>query len=85
MKKRVLLLLALTLIFTISAHADVWTAKAPMPTPRISLTSSSVDGKIYVIGGGRVVFSISSLQMRNTILKQTHGRLRPRCLRHETG
>jgi N-acetylneuraminic acid mutarotase len=31
--------------------AEIWTEKAPMPTARISLTTSVVDGKIYAIGG----------------------------------
>ena len=31
--------------------AEVWTRKADMPIPRISHSSSVVDGKIYAIGG----------------------------------
>jgi N-acetylneuraminic acid mutarotase len=31
--------------------SDTWETKAPMPTPRVGLTASVVDGKIYLIGG----------------------------------
>ncbi|MHC4520034.1 MAG: Kelch repeat-containing protein, partial [Planctomycetota bacterium] len=31
--------------------AEIWTEKAPMPTPRLALAASVVDGKIYAIGG----------------------------------
>ena len=34
--------------------ADKWTEKADMPTPRYVLSASSVNGKIYVIGGTSV-------------------------------
>jgi len=30
---------------------DIWTKKADMPTPRLALSASSVNGKIYAIGG----------------------------------
>lgn len=30
---------------------DTWTEKVNMPTPRISLSTSVVNGKIYAIGG----------------------------------
>jgi N-acetylneuraminic acid mutarotase len=30
---------------------DTWTQKAPMPTPRVALSTSVVNGKIYAIGG----------------------------------
>jgi RNA polymerase sigma factor (sigma-70 family) len=30
---------------------DTWTTKADMPTPRLSLATAVVDGRIYVIGG----------------------------------
>ena len=33
------------------AQEDTWTAKADMPTPRTTLSTSVVDGKIYAIGG----------------------------------
>ena len=33
------------------AAADTWTEKAPMPTARSILSASTVDGKIYAIGG----------------------------------
>ncbi len=33
------------------AAADTWTAKSPMPTARDLLSASTVDGKIYAIGG----------------------------------
>ena len=35
-----------------AAHADTWTTKAPMPTPRLSPAAASVNGIVYVIGGG---------------------------------
>jgi N-acetylneuraminic acid mutarotase len=31
--------------------AEIWTEKAPMPTARLGLTASVVNGKIYAIGG----------------------------------
>jgi N-acetylneuraminic acid mutarotase len=31
---------------------DTWTEKSPMPTPRLGLSTSVMDGKIYAIGGG---------------------------------
>jgi N-acetylneuraminic acid mutarotase len=31
--------------------ADSWTTKAPMPTPRGEVTATTLNGKIYVIGG----------------------------------
>lgn len=43
-------LFMLALGFGISL-ADTWTTKAPMPTARMALTSSTVDDKIYAIGG----------------------------------
>jgi len=33
------------------AQADTWTEKAPMPTARSFFSASTVDGKIYAIGG----------------------------------
>jgi len=30
---------------------DTWTMKSPMPTRRFALSASTVDGKIYAIGG----------------------------------
>jgi N-acetylneuraminic acid mutarotase len=33
------------------AQGDIWTQKADMPTPRLALAASVVDGKIYAIGG----------------------------------
>ena len=33
------------------AAADTWTEKSPMPTARLGLATSVVDGKIYAIGG----------------------------------
>jgi len=34
------------------AASDIWTTKAPMPTRRLGLSTSVVNGKIYAIGGG---------------------------------
>jgi len=39
-----------------SAEVDTWTKKADMPTPRGALSTSEVNGKIYVIGGTTWVF-----------------------------
>jgi N-acetylneuraminic acid mutarotase len=36
------------------ATGDEWAEKADMPTPRWGLSTSAVDGKIYVIGGEKV-------------------------------
>jgi hypothetical protein len=33
------------------AQSDTWTDKAPMPTARIALSTSAVNGMIYAIGG----------------------------------
>ena len=33
------------------AEGDTWTRKADMPTARMLLSTSVVDGKIYAIGG----------------------------------
>ena len=33
------------------AQGNPWTSKKDMPTARVSLSSSAVDGKIYVMGG----------------------------------
>ena len=30
---------------------DIWTRKADMPSPRLYISTSSMDGRIYVIGG----------------------------------
>jgi N-acetylneuraminic acid mutarotase len=30
---------------------NIWTAKAPIPTPRVHVSGAEVNGKIYVIGG----------------------------------
>jgi N-acetylneuraminic acid mutarotase len=36
------------------AAADTWTVKSPMPTARSFLSASTVDGKIYAIGGSSI-------------------------------
>jgi len=41
----------LLLSSTSLAQEDIWTRKADMPTPRIALCTSVVNGKIYAIGG----------------------------------
>ena len=33
---------------------DIWTSRANMPTPRVFLTSSAVNGKIYIFGGSSI-------------------------------
>jgi len=33
---------------------DTWTTKSPIPTARWGLTTGTVNGKIYAIGGGNV-------------------------------
>ncbi|MHC4557062.1 MAG: Kelch repeat-containing protein [Planctomycetota bacterium] len=45
------LVTAIVLTITTSARAATWTQKADMPTARVFLASSAVDGKIYAIGG----------------------------------
>jgi len=47
---------ALTVVEEYDPVSDTWTTKAPMPVGRIALASSSVsmDGKIFVVGGGGV-------------------------------
>jgi len=56
-KKRTLL--ALTLVLTLAplslAAEGTWTSKADMPTARMFLSTSVVDGKIYAIGGSSVL------------------------------
>ena len=37
------------------AVEDIWTSKTDMPTSRLGLSTSVVDGKIYAIGGGHSV------------------------------
>ena len=32
---------------------DTWTTIADLPTPRKAASAAVVDGKVYVIGGGR--------------------------------
>ena len=53
MKKIISLILvfALSLCSVSLAAANTWTKKADMPTARYVLSSSTVDGKIYAIGG----------------------------------
>ncbi len=46
-----ILVLALGLVTVSLAQEDTWTKKANMPTPRMGLSTSAVDGKIYAIGG----------------------------------
>jgi N-acetylneuraminic acid mutarotase len=48
-----LIFILLTLPYISPAEEDTWTRKADMPTPRGGPASSVVNGKIYVIGGGR--------------------------------
>ena len=55
----------LTLIFTLFyttayAQGGTWTTKTPMPTARRGLTSSVVNGKIYVFGGEDTAFVVIS-------------------------
>jgi N-acetylneuraminic acid mutarotase len=53
MKKTISLLLVLSLgLANVSIAEDTWTTKANMPTSRLGLSTSAVDGKIYAIGGG---------------------------------
>jgi N-acetylneuraminic acid mutarotase len=47
------LVLALGLASISLGQGDAWTTKAPMPTPRMVLSTSVVDGIIYAIGGTR--------------------------------
>ncbi|MHC4629203.1 MAG: hypothetical protein ACYTDV_19665, partial [Planctomycetota bacterium] len=37
------------------AQADTWTEKSPLPTARFVLSASTVDGKIYAIGGSSIL------------------------------
>ncbi|MHC4487171.1 MAG: Kelch repeat-containing protein [Planctomycetota bacterium] len=46
-----ILVLALGLASVTLAAEGIWTEKAPMPTARTTLSASTVDGKIYAIGG----------------------------------
>jgi N-acetylneuraminic acid mutarotase len=46
-----ILVLALGLATVSLGAADTWTQKADMPTARLGLATSVVDGKIYAIGG----------------------------------
>ncbi len=44
--------LCLTLFFTeVEAQSGAWTRKADLPTHRLGVTASVVDGRIYVLGG----------------------------------
>ncbi|MHC4556584.1 MAG: Kelch repeat-containing protein, partial [Planctomycetota bacterium] len=43
--------LGVTVATTSLAQGDVWTEKAPMPTARLGVSCSAVNGKIYTIGG----------------------------------
>ena len=54
MKKTIslVLVLALGLASVCLAAKETWTTKADMPTARLGLSTSVVDGKIYAIGGG---------------------------------
>jgi len=53
MKKTIslILVLALGLASVSLATEGIWTTKSPMPTARWELSTSVVDGRIYVIGG----------------------------------
>jgi len=51
----------------IKAESGVWTKKADMPTPRWSLSTAVVNGKIYAVGGGDGVNSFSTVEMYDPI------------------
>ena len=54
MKKAQIYLLVFILLYLASstlAEVGTWTRKSDLPTPRTGLSSSVVNGKIYVIGG----------------------------------
>lgn len=54
---RVAIVMALLLSITCICHAgeDTWTTKANMPTRRLGLSTSAVNGKLYAIGGGNSI------------------------------
>jgi hypothetical protein len=53
MKETILLTLVLALGLTSASlgAGDIWTEKAPLPTARLALATSVVNGKTYAIGG----------------------------------
>jgi len=47
---------------------DIWTGKADMPTQRNLFTGSSVEGKLYAIGGcNHLLESLSNVEIYNPI------------------
>lgn len=61
-------------------ETDTWTSRANMPTPRVFLTSSAVNGKIYVFGGSSIgnpfnvvssvdVYTVPTTSVENTSTK----------------
>jgi hypothetical protein len=54
---KILMLVVLMVMTSISLaeEDDTWTRKTDMPTRRLGLSSSVVDGKIYAIGGGNSI------------------------------
>ena len=45
------------------AEEGTWERKADMPTPRLTLTTSAVDGKIYAIGGHDYTNVLNTVEM----------------------
>ena len=61
---------------------DTWLRKADMPTARMSLTTSVLNGKIYAMGGGDGFFNSFSIveeydPITDTWIKTRLGRLLP--------
>jgi len=49
--RSIMIILFGTCLVTLARSQDAWTAKADMPTARWALSSTAVNGKIYVMGG----------------------------------
>lgn len=47
---------------TLERIGDTWTTMESMPTPRLGLSSSVVDGKIYAIGGGSAAGFLNTVE-----------------------
>jgi N-acetylneuraminic acid mutarotase len=69
MKKAIslVLVLVLGLVSLSQAAEDTWTPKADMPSPRVLLSTSAVDGRIYAIGGQVSGEGVSAMEVYDPV------------------